>query len=170
MLYIAAGLLFLLASVSIYALIVSKKNYTLLFFLTPLILSSSIYTAYTVFALQGTPINGIPKHEIEILWVEMSKPDIFFTARNIDPENDDPQPRYYRVEYNDKNKNEMGKIQKKTKVGISVKGKLQEGNGGETKGEVEFVPMQSTAQPLKPQYLESQGVDTGIIRSITSPN
>ena len=167
MLYIAAGLLFLLASVSIYALIISKKNYILLFFLTPLILSSSIYTAYTVFALQGTPINGIPKHEIEILWVEMSKPDIFFTARNIDPENDDTQPKYYRVEYNDKNKNEMGKIQQKTKAGMTVKGKLDEGNGGQT-GSVVFVPMQSTKQPLKPGYLESQGVGNGIIQSITN--
>jgi hypothetical protein len=50
---------------------------------------------------------------------------------------------------------------------MTVKGKLDEANGGQT-GSVVFVPMQSTKQPLKPRYLELQGVDTGIIQSITA--
>ena len=151
MLNVAFILLFLLASVSIYALIVSKKNYLILFLLTPIVLSSSVFTAYSIFALQGTPINGVPKHDVSVLWVEMSKPDIFFVVRTEDPDDEDRDPKYYRIDYTEENKKTMKKLQEEAKgrQGQGVPGKFEKGNAG-TKDSWLFVPMESFEQPAKP--------------------
>jgi len=151
MLNIAFILLFLLATVSIYALIVSKKNYLILFILTPLILSSSVFTAYSIFALQGTPIDGVPNHDVKVLWVEMSKPDIFFVARTEDPDDEDRDPKFYRIDYTDENKKTMKKLQEEAAAnqGLGVVGKFKKGNSG-TKDSWLFVPMESIPQPVKP--------------------
>ena len=78
MIYVASILLFLLAVVSVYALIKSKGNMIALFFLIPVILSSSIYTGYSIYVLQGTPIYSLPEGKVELVWAEMQKPNIVF--------------------------------------------------------------------------------------------
>ena len=90
MIYIASILLFLLAVISVYALIKSKSNLVALFFLIPIILSSSIYTGYSIYVLQGTPINGLPEGKVELIWAEMQKPNIVFLVRHENT----PTPKY----------------------------------------------------------------------------
>ena len=61
MIYIATLLLFCLAVLTVYAIIQTNKNRILVFLLIPLVLVSSLYTGYSIYALQGTPINTLPK-------------------------------------------------------------------------------------------------------------
>ena len=83
MIYVASILLFLLAVVSVYALIKSKENALVLFFLIPIILASSIYTGYSIYVLQGTPINNLPEGKVELIWAEIQKPNIVFCHKEL---------------------------------------------------------------------------------------
>ena len=64
--YISIGLIFALSVLTVYSLIQLGKNNILTFFLIPLALVASIFTGYTLFALQGTPINDMPKGQVEV--------------------------------------------------------------------------------------------------------
>lgn len=78
MIYLATILLFMLAVVAIYAIIQTGKNNVITFFLIPLVLVSSIFTGYSIYVLQGTPVNTLPKGEVTVLWAEVQKPNIYF--------------------------------------------------------------------------------------------
>ena len=59
--YMSIGLVFALSVLTVYSLIQLGKNNILTFFLIPLALIASIFTGYTIFALQGTPIDDMVK-------------------------------------------------------------------------------------------------------------
>ena len=75
MVYTAATLIFLTSVITLYALIINRKNPIMLVILIPMLLTSSAYTGYSIYALQGTPIVGLPVgKDVEIVWVEPAKP------------------------------------------------------------------------------------------------
>lgn len=134
--YTAFLLIFLTAVVALYALIQSRKNYVLLFILTPFILVSSIFSGSVIFSLQGTPISGIPDYEVEVLWVEMSKPNIFFLARNLETGG---TPTYFQIEYNEPNKQKMADIQQAMEQGRPVEGRFKIVDGGDSQSDKQVV-------------------------------
>lgn len=134
MVYTAATLIFVTSVITLYALILSRKNPIMLLVLIPMLLTSSAYTGYSIYALQGTPITGIPAGKnVEIVWIEPAKPWIRLMIR---VENES-QPLYYRVEYTDENMAEINRAMAKA-AGEGKKG--AEGQfknlnaGGEEKG------------------------------------
>lgn len=133
-LYTAGFLLFVLAAVAIYALIQNKKNYIIVFILTPVLLASTIHTARIVYSLLGAPIRGFPEHEIEILWVELADPYIYFTAINL--ESEDNEPDYFKVPYTDANRRTMQEIAQAMEQGAEQQGKFKP-KVGESKSEQE---------------------------------
>ena len=157
MLFGAIILFFLIGVVAIYALIQTGKNYALQAVLIPLILVGTIFAGYSIYILQGTPKNGIPEYEVEIVFVEMQKPWIIFLARqkandeNIDT---DPVPKYFKIPYNDTNKKTMNKIMKKMEMGIQVDGQFRKKkvtpNGTQPPtGEFEFDKIKRDGLPPK---------------------
>lgn len=161
LIYTSIVLLFFVAAASIYALIVSRKNYIITFLLTPALLVASIFAGYTMFMLQGTPINGIPEGNVEVVWVEMAKPEILFLAR---PETGG-RPYYYVIPYNDNNRDTMQEIMKeqarKEQRGeeSSVPGRFKTGEKQDDPSEmnVEFVPPEGAPLPPKQTPSSTQG-------------
>ena len=145
MIYVAAILLFFLAVVSIYALISSGRNYLILFILTPLILISSIYSAYTLYSLQGTPVNGFPNGEVEVVWVELANPDILFLARFSEIGG---RPVYYRIAYTEKNLEEMIQIIGQLEQGIAPQGTFDRDQDSGS-DDVTFTPPAATSERPK---------------------
>lgn len=140
MVYTSATLIFITSVITLYALILHRKNLIILIFLIPMLLTSTVYTGYSIYALQGTPINGIPVGKsVEILWVEPAKPWIRLMLRV----EENPQPTYYKMAYTKKNMDELNKAAAKaSKSGEGkVEGKFElKGAGGEEQGG-EFVFM-----------------------------
>lgn len=134
MFYIAATLLFVLASVSIYALIISQKRPLIVFLLTPVLLTSSIYAGWAIYTLVGSPINGFPEGHVEILHVEPARPHIYFLALSLEEENPS-HPKYYRVDYTESNRRTMMELQQRGERGLSTQG-IFEPKGGQTPGGV----------------------------------
>lgn len=141
----AAVLLFLVAAVSVYALIVSRRNYLVLFFLIPLVLSGGIYSTYVLYALQGKPINGIPENEVEIVWVELANPDILFLARDTETGG---TPVYYRIPYTEENVEQMAEIMQQMEQGGIPTGTF-ESNSSDSEDMIRFTPPPSTPQRPK---------------------
>lgn len=171
MLFGAVILFFLTGVVTIYAIIQTGKNYALQALMIPLILVSTIFAGYAIFILQGTPKNGIPDGEVEILWVELQKPNILFLARGTE-QGDSPLPKYYRIPYNDQNKEEINKMKRKMEMGMPVQGEFKQKKplpGGQEppQGEFEFDDIRRDGLPPKqgstPSHAgEFEGVDPGI--------
>lgn len=140
MVYTSATLIFITSVITLYALIIHRKNLIILMFLIPMLLTSTVYTGYSIYALQGTPIQGIPVGKsVEILWVEPAKPWIRLMLRV----GDEAEPTYYKMDYTKKNMDELNKAAAKAaKQGESkVEGKFElKGAGGEERGG-EFVFM-----------------------------
>ena len=178
MIFGAVILFFLMGVVAIYALIQTGKNYALQAVLIPVILVSTLFAGYSIYILQGTPKQGIPEYDVEVMFVHMQKPHILFLAReasNDDGRETDPIPKYFVIPYNDENKKTMNKIMKKMEMGVQVEGKFKRkdvnpnGNQPPT-GEFEFDNIKREGLPPKttrendtsynPEDFE--GVDGGI--------
>jgi hypothetical protein len=152
MIYTSMILMFLLAATTVYVLIITRHNFITLFFLTPVLLITSIYAGYTVYILQGTPINGIPSGDIKVVWVEMAKPDILFLARG----EAGGQPLYYRIPYTKPNAEEMQRIKSKLESdqesngdGAEVTGKFTTGENAAGELNVQFIAPASDPLPPK---------------------
>ena len=153
MILTATVLLFMLASVSVYALIASRKNYLVIFVLTPIILVSSVYSGYTLYALQGTPIVGAPSGEVEIVWVELSFPDILFLARNTDVGG---EPKYYRIPYTEHNREQMQRAIDGIDNDNQAIGTFTSQDSDANRAEdFDFIPPDSSPLPPKPAGNES---------------
>lgn len=171
MLFGAVILFFLMGVVAIYALIQTGKNYALQAVLIPVILVSTLFAGYAIYILQGTPKKGIPDYEVEIVFVEMQKPNILFLARQKAGDDDtetDPIPKYFVIPYNDENKKTMNKIMKKMEMGVQVEGKFKKktnptGTQPPT-GEYQFDDIKREGLPPKTPRdpNDMSGVDTGI--------
>jgi len=133
--------LFLLASVSIYAVIQSRTNRWITFFLVPLILCMSLFTWQAIVALQGTPIAGSPDDkDIEVMWVHNEKPVILLILKI--PGED--IPKYHYIPWSEQNSREAREMGEKMEQGIPVTGefkKLQEGYTGKS-GDIIFSPVE----------------------------
>jgi len=169
MIYVASILLFLLAVVSVYALIKSKGNTLVLFFLIPIILSSSLYTGYSIYVLQGTPIHSLPEGKVELIWAEMQKPDIVFLVRH----EDSTIPKYYRIPYTKENAKLLSNLNELASKGNPQKGEFQppqKGGAITVNQDVSFDRISREPLPPKKKALKIQGVDEGIINSIDNIN
>ena len=169
MIYVASVLLFLLAVVSVYALIRSRSNLFLLFFLIPIILSSSIYTGYSIYVLQGTPIHSLPQGKVELIWAEMQKPDIVFLVRH----EDELIPKYYRVPYTKQNAKLLSGLNRMASMGHKQEGEFKPKETGGVNIEnqdISFDRIKREPLPPKKNALQLQGVDQGIINSIDNNN
>ncbi len=159
MVYTAATLIFLTSVITLYALIINRKNPIMLVILIPMLLTSSAYTGYSIYALQGTPIVGLPVgKDVEIVWVEPAKPWIRLMLRIENT----PEPLYYKVEYTDKNMEEINKAMAKAKGQgkKGAEGKFEEkAAGGEEKGG-EFMFM-SKPKSINPGNKNTEGNDEG---------
>ena len=176
MLFGAVILFFLTGVVTVYAIIQTGKNYALQALMIPLILVSTIFAGYAIFILQGTPKNGIPDGEVEIVWVEMQKPNILFLARGTQ-QGDNPIPKYYRIPYNDPNKKMVNEMKKKMEMGVPVQGKFEQKKplpGGQEppQGEFEFDDIRREGLPPKKEVVPQQsympGVDGNIQNAVRS--
>ncbi len=150
MVYIAATLIFITSVITLYALILNKKNPLILLFLIPALLTSSVYTGYSIYALQGTPIQtGLPTDtKVEIVWMEAAKPDIRLLLRV----EDNPEPTYYVIDYTDENMKELNKaIAQAAALGKkAVDGEFKQNVGGEEKGgEFFFMQTPKSFGPVK---------------------
>lgn len=150
MVYTSATLIFITSVITLYALILHRKNLILLIFLIPMLLTSTVYTGYSIYALQGTPIVGIPVGKsVEIVWVEPAKPWIRLMLRV----EDQPQPIYYKMAYTKKNMDELNKAAAKaSKSGegkIEGKFQLKAAGGEEQGGEFVFMTKPKSINPGK---------------------
>jgi len=144
MLYVATSLFFSLAFLSLYVLIRNNKNLFLLFFLVPGMLGSSIFAGYAIFILQGTPINRLPKGEVEVVWVEVQKPSIVFLVRHEGT----PIPKYYMIDYTKDNSKLLNKLAEGTEKGRPEKGEFKHLNP-ETNPNVMFDNIKRKLLPTK---------------------
>lgn len=150
MVIIAATLIFITSVITLYALILNRKNPIIMLFLIPALLTSSVYTGYSIYALQGTPINtGLPiDTKVEIVWMETAKPDIRLLLRV----KDNPEPTYYVIDYTEENVRELNKaIAQAAALGKEgVDGEFKQNSGGEEKGgEFYFMQTPKTFGPAK---------------------
>lgn len=157
-------LFFIMAVIAVYALIQTRKNYFLLFLLIPFFLASTIYAAYAIYVLQGTPRDGVPRGTVEMVHVIMQKPDILFLARV----GDNTIPTYFRIPYNDENKKMMGKLQQQIEAGQAPEGEITKNPNSSQSNSEEFQWDNIKREPLPPKtaVLELEGVDRSIIRTI----
>ena len=166
MIYLATILLFMLAVVAIYAIIQTGKNNVITFFLIPLVLVSSIFTGYSIYVLQGTPVDALPKGEVTVLWAEVQKPNIYFLVRHAD----EPRPTYYRMPYTKENAKKMQGMKQKAEEGTPMEGQFkvkEEQKGGLiSNDEFTFDRIKRFALPPKEKELMANGVDQGIINQI----
>ena len=164
--YISIGLIFALSVLTVYSLIQLGKNNILTFFLIPLALVASIFTGYTIFALQGTPIDDMPNGQVEVIWVEIQKPNIYFLVR---PQGK-TQPVYYRILYTKKNAKEMQELQRKAEGGRPVSGEFKETEKGKNdmsrSEDVRFDEIERSPLPTKKPVLRDMGVDENLINEI----
>ena len=166
MIYISILLLFGLAVLTVYALIQLGRRNTITFFLIPVALVASIYAGYTMFALQGTPINMLPKGEVEVLWVEVQKPEIYFTVRHAGT----TEPTYYSIPYTDENAKKMNELGDKAAKGIKVEGEFSEAEQDQSdlsrNKNISFDDIERFNLPPKKAQLERDGVDHQLITAI----
>lgn len=152
MVYLAATLIFITSVITLYALILNKKNPIVMLFLIPALLTSSIYTGYSIYVLQGTPIStGLPTDtQVEIVWMEPAKPVIRLLLRI----EGDEEPTYYSIDYTEKNMEELNRAMAQAaalgKEGPD--GEFKKSNGGEeSNGEFFFVQKPKSFGPAKKQ-------------------
>ena len=171
MIFMSAGLLFAMAVLTVYAMIQLGKNNVITFFLIPLALVSSIFTAYTIFALQGTPVSGIPKGEVAVLWAEVQKPHIYFLVRH---KGEETRPVYHSIPYTEDNAKKMNELAQKAARGQPQKGEFTDNPIKDSdlskNDEIYFDNITRTALPPKKKALKIQGVDQGIINAIHPDN
>ena len=164
--YISIGLIFALSVLTVYSLIQLGKNNILTFFLIPLALVASIFTGYTLFALQGTPIDDMPEGQVEVIWVEIQKPNIYFLVRPAG----ETQPVYHRIPYTNKNADKMAELQKKADGGRPVTGEFKEMETGKTdlsrNEDIRFDEIERSPFPTKKPVLRDMGVDENLINEI----
>ena len=72
MIFTAVILFFLMGVVAIYALIQTGKNYALQAVLIPVILVGTLFAGYAIYILQGTPKQGIPEYDVEVVFVQLA--------------------------------------------------------------------------------------------------
>jgi len=167
MIYAGIGLLLGLAILTVYALIQLGRNNILTFFLIPIALVASIFAGYTMFALQGTPIEGIPEGEVEVVWAEVQKPHIYFTVRH----KGEKRPTYYHIPYNENNAKKMAELAEAAKAGRPEKGQFKKKDGDQNQDEsksfeIQFDDIDRTPLPMKKSELERNGVDRQIVNAI----
>ena len=164
--YISIGLIFALSVLTVYSLIQLGKNNILTFFLIPLALVASIFTGYTLFALQGTPIDDMPEGQVEVIWVEIQKPNIYFLVRPAG----ETQPVYHRIAYTNKNADKMQELQKKAKNGRPVAGEFKLAENGKSdltnNEDIRFDEIERSPLPTKKPVLRDMGVDENLINEI----
>ena len=157
LIYISIGLLMALAILCVYAMIQLGRNNTLTFLLIPLVLISAIFTGYSIFALQGTPIPGIPKGQVEVIWAEVQKPSIFFLVRV--PGNS-TRPIYHSIPYTEDN----------AANGNGQKGEFKiedkDGNDLSRTDEIFFDNISRSKLPMKKSQMLREGVDSVFINEI----
>lgn len=109
MIELASGLLLLLTTISLYVLILNRKNIIVLFVLIPVLLVSSVYTGYAIYALQGTPVESdLPLGvKVEIAYMEASKPWIYLLLR-VDNAS---EATYYKIPYSEEMKRQLEEAQ-----------------------------------------------------------
>lgn len=166
LIYGAIGLLFGLAVLTVYALIQLGRRNIMTFFLIPIALVASLYAGYTMFALQGTPINKLPEGEVEVLWVEVQKPQIFFTIRYLGT----TQPVYFKIPYTEDNAKKMNELGERARGDGKVEGEFKEAEDGEadlSRGyEIQFDEIERFPLPTKKSQLRRDGVDERIVNAI----
>jgi len=167
MIFMSAGLLFAMAVLTVYAMIQLGKNNVITFFLIPLALVSSIFTAYTIFALQGTPVPGIPKGEVAVVWAEVQKPHIYFLVRH---QGEDTRPVYHSIPYTEDNAKKMNELAQKAARGQPQKGEFTDNPIKDSdlskNDEIYFDNITRTALPPKKKALKILGVDQRLIDEI----
>ncbi len=164
--YMSIGLVFALSVLTVYSLIQLGKNNILTFFLIPLALIASIFTGYTIFALQGTPIDDMPDGQVEVIWVEIQKPNIYFLVRPMG----ETKPVYHRITYTKKNAEEMKKLQQQAEVGRPITGEFKETEKGKNdmsrSEDIRFDEIERSPLPTKKPVLRDMGVDGNLINEI----
>jgi hypothetical protein len=148
---IASILIFLLTVVSLYALVVSRKNFIVMVVLIPLALCASLYTGYTIYALQGTPIDReLPEEQkIEIVFVEPAKPWIYLLLRV----NGATEAVYYKIDYTENNLEQVKKALEAQQKGKdpTQQGTFKRRRNMNDSESTEYMFMENPNNPLPPK-------------------
>jgi hypothetical protein len=115
--------LFSLAVISLYALIISKKNSFLTLILIGVILVSSVVSVKALFYYQGLPIDQYPEGDVQILSIALSDS----TALIIVQEADHDSPRFFRLTDIEQSKSLLQMIARFTEEGQVVYGEFNPG-------------------------------------------
>lgn len=159
---LASILIFLLTAMSLYALVVSRKNFVIMTLLIPLALCASLYTGYTIYALQGTPIDrGLPEEKIEIVFVEPAKPWIYLLLRVDGAE----EAVYYKIAYTEDNVKAIQEALEAQESGQSQnqQGKFKPKNNSDSNS-MDYVFIANPDAPLPPKT-QDQVSESDILRS-----
>lgn len=157
-LHLASIFIFLLTSLSLYAIILSRKYFFVLLFLIPTALSTSLYTGYIVYTLQGTPIvNKLPEEKIEILFVQPAKPWIYLLLTKEDSET----PEYHKIDHTENNLEQLKKAMEAQDRG--EKGEQQgqfkrQTNSDSNSNEFTFIDSSQSTLPTK-DYVFPNGLN-----------
>ena len=133
--------LFFVAAVCVYAIIYSRTNRLVTFFLIPIVLAVSVWTWQAIYALQGTPRPVLPFDEdVEVLYQAQLRPWIYALILHTK----DGELLYYRIPYTEENSYKMNQIQKQIDRTGRAEGKFNEPRGsGSTPGSFFFTEIES---------------------------
>lgn len=166
LIYVSIGLLMALAVLCVYVMIQLGKHSTLTFVLIPLVLISTIFSGYSIFALQGTPIAGIPKGEVEVIWAEVQKPSIYFLVRPAGL----TRPVYHYIPYTEENAKQMQELAEKAAAGNGQRGEFKpmdnKGSDLSKSDNVFFDNITRSNLPMKKSQMLREGVDGVFINEI----
>lgn len=134
MIYVAIGCMFILAVTTLFFMIKHSANKVVVFFLTPLLIASSILSYAALRALEGAPIKGYPEYPFAVLSAYVSKPDIIIVVQKSDTKD----IKTYMIPFDQANANQMNREKNLTAAGVARKGSFEKNKFGEMRYIVEL--------------------------------
>lgn len=156
--YISIGSIFILAVLSLFVLIKTWKNKALLFLIMPFIIMAGSIAGYSVNALHGTAIMGLPEgDDVSVLSISIGKPLIHVVIED----NETKKVKLYAIPYTSDNAKKMARMQAELRKGKSKRGKFKmKNNENSDPNDIIFTPHRG--ERLPPKDLPSTATYGGI--------
>lgn len=148
MMYLWVVILTVCVVFCLYTVVQSRKHPLATFVLIPLLLVGSVYSVNLFYHIQGTPRNGLPQGQVEVLYVGIAKPSIYVLVQSQQAEH----PVYYRMDYTKQRAQQMRKLQEKmSKEQLRGEFKVDGGTGQMTQDNIIFENIKHIPLPPKEQ-------------------
>lgn len=112
---------FILAVFSLYTVIQAKQNLAT-FVLVPVIIICGLLGGSAIYSLRGTAIEAMPEGIVDVLVVEIKKPDILLIVKH----KGDDEELFYKIPYSKENAREMQGIKTRQKMGMQSEGEFSQ--------------------------------------------